>query len=452
LVYDLVVTGGTVVSGSASTIADIAVNGGLIAEVAPKLARRGREVVDATGCYVLPGIVDPHVHPIHAESMQSVSTAAVFGGVTTVLHHVYTDSSETLSEAADEAIAEGREESLIDFGIHLRITDAPRRLREIDGATQRGVTSFKVFTAYRERGLVTEDADLLNVLDTVASAGGLTMVHAENAAIVEYFEHLLRASGRTRPDDYPASRPPEAEAEALFRVVTMARVLNAPIYLVHVSSAQGLAAIAAAKAIGQEVYTETCPHYLALTVDALSSLGVKAKIAPPLRSSHDVDALWTALSEDTIHAVGSDHSAFSEQEKRMGSSGVFDAGFGAPGIETMLPVLYQKGVVPGRIRIEHVVRVLAERPAQIFGLTGKGKLLSGKDADIVVFDPRQRGTLPDGGSGRAYYSLYAGLEVEGAVTTVIQRGRVLLRDSVLMGSSVRGSYIGRDRRSNSPVR
>lgn len=441
--FDLVVVGGTIVTSTGRFAADVGIRGGRVAVLGRDLADLGDDLVDASGCFVLPGVVDAHVHPVHAETIGSASVAAAFGGVTTLLHHIYVDADQGLEESLQAAIEEGEATSLLDFGLHVRLTEVPRRLPELPAAVALGVRSFKLFTAYRKRGVMTEDDDLLRAMTAIAALGGLTLTHAENGAIIDVLEERFQAQGRVQAEAYPLTRPPAAEAEAVNRVAALARVAGAPLYVVHISCVEALEALMAARARRQEVYAETCPHYLTLTADeAMPRFGAKAKIAPPLRSSADVAEMWRAVADGRVDVVGSDHSAFAEEEKISPRDNIFDVGFGAPGIESMLPVLHERGVNGGRLALERLVAVLAEAPAQIFGLPEKGRLVPGADADIVVFDPTATRTLSDDDlHGAAYYSLYSGITVHGLPRTVLQRGSRIVDGGRLTGQVGAGRFV-----------
>ncbi len=446
--FDLVVRGGTIVSGAGRRLGDIGVRDGKIVAVAEDLGTDAERVIDATGCYLLPGIVDAHVHPIHAETIGTTSEAAAFGGVTTLLHFIYLRPERGMVESLRAAREEGEAGSLVDFGLHATVTDAPRRMSEFRETIDFGVRSFKFFMAYQKRGMLTTDRELLDAMEVLAAMGGLAMVHAENGAITDSLEERYRAEGRVAPTDYPPTRPPIAESEATHRALALARVAGCPLYIVHISCKEALDEVVRARAGGQKgVYAETCPHYLTLTADdAMPRFGARAKIAPPLRSPGDVEALWAGIADGTIDTVASDHSAFSPEEKHSADGNVFDVGFGAPGVESLLTVTHDAGVNGGRIGLERLVELLAEAPARIFRLPGKGSVAPGFDADLVVFDPNATRELSDSDlHGKAYYSLYSGRTVKGVPRMVIQRGQVIVDDRQLLAKPGQGKFIAAGR-------
>jgi dihydropyrimidinase len=228
------------------------------------------------------------------------------------------------------------------------------------------------------------------------------------------------------------------------RCAVIARLAGCPLYVVHISCAAALAELVAARTRGQQVYAETCPHYLTLTADeAMPRFGAGAKIAPPLRATADRGELWRAVADGRIDVVGSDHSAFDEAEKHSPTENVLDVGFGAPGIEEMVPLLFEEGVNQGRVSLERLVAVLAEAPARIFRLAAKGRVAPGMDADMVVFDPQATRTLGRATlHGNAYYSLYEGRHVQGLPRTVVQRGAVVVDGDRLLAQPGQGRFIG----------
>ncbi|MBI4578462.1 MAG: dihydropyrimidinase [Planctomycetes bacterium] len=333
--------GETIVGSTGRSRADVGIRDGRIAALGTELDPAGAEVLDATGCLVLPGAIDAHVHPIHAEDLGSTSEAAAFGGVTTLLHHICVEPGQGLLDALQAAREEGAGASRLDFGLQARLTEVPRRLDELPAAVGMGVRSFKPFTTYRSRGIMTKDGDLFRAMERISALGGLTLVHAENGAVIDVLEAHFREQGGVSAEDYPLTRPPEAEADAVNRVAEVAGLAGAPLYIVHISCAEALDAVVRARARGQKVYAETCSHYLTLTADeAMPNFGTKAKIAPPLRTTHDRDTLWLAVRDRRVDLVASDHSAFSEEAKTSPTVNALDVGFGAPGTETMLLLLH----------------------------------------------------------------------------------------------------------------
>jgi dihydropyrimidinase len=424
--------------------ADIGIRSGRVAAIGTGL--KGAEQLAARGALVLPGLVDPHVHPIHAESYGSVSEAAVRGGVTTVVHHLYTppDGNPGPLQVVEAAIAEAASESLTDFAFHVRLNALHRTEGVMRPLIERGVTSFKLFMAYGGRGIMVSDEEILIALRTAAAAGGMVLVHAENGYMAEVLESRMRASGGRSVADYYAGRPRLVEVEAVRRMLDLVRVEPCTTYLVHLTCRESLEAVAMAKLDGLPVFAETCPHYLLLTAASAAHLGARAKMAPPLRDQSDQDALWRALNRGILDTIGSDHSAFVPEEKDSAES-VFDAGFGVPGIGTMLPLLFDRGVRGGRISIERLVAVMATAPARAVGLGDrKGRLAVGTDADFTIFDPDVPFRIDATSEfGNSYYSLYEGWEGRGAVRSVYRAGEPLVLEGELVAKPARGRHLSR---------
>jgi dihydropyrimidinase len=443
--HDLVVSGGHLVLGDGVVAADLGVREGRIVTIGVGL--QGASQVSARGLLVLPGLVDPHVHPIHAETYRSASEAAIHGGVTTVVHHLYTppDGQPAPLPFVESAISEAAAESLVDFAFHVRLNALARTQTAIAPLVARGCTSFKLFMAYGGRGIMVGDDEILLALRAAGAAGGLVLVHAENGHLADALEARARAAGGSSVADYYAARPRHVEAEAVRRLLDLVRAVPCPTYLVHLTCSESVAAVAAAKLEGLPIIAETCPHYLLLTADDAAHLGARAKMAPALRNRDDQDALWRALACGVFDTIGSDHSAFVPEEKDLVPN-VFDAGFGVPGIATMLPLLYDRGVRAGRLTVERLVAVMATAPARAVGLgQHKGRLAVGADADFVLFDPEANFRIDAGSEhGNGYYSLYEGWQGRGVVQAVYGRGEPLLQDGHVMARPGRGRHLHRE--------
>ena len=440
--YDLVVTGGTLLLPGGPIEADLAVHRGRIAAVGSGF--RGTETVAADHLLVLPGLVDPHVHPIHADTYRSASAAAIYGGVTTTMHHLYVPPDQDPVAFFEVSVPEAEAVSLTDFAFHVRLNDLRRTRHAIPELVRRGSSTFKLFLAYGGRGIMVQDDEVLLAMQAAVAAGGTLLFHAENGPLTELLEEQARERGLTSLLDYYASRPAEVEAEAVQRLLTMVGLSGCPSYFVHLTCRASVRLVAAAKLEGSPVYAETCPHYLLLTAAEAAGLGARAKMAPPLREEADREALWRALAAGLIDTVGSDHSAFSPEEKE-GLASIFEAGYGVPGIATMFPLLYDRGVRRNRVTLARLVDATAARPAEILGLAGrKGCLAVGADADFVLFDPEEAFTIDDTSErGNAYYSLYAGWSGKGAVRSVYLRGEPRLVDGELREAPPMGRFVRR---------
>jgi len=447
---DLLIGGGRVVADNAVVEASVAVSGErIVALCSPDAAIPATQVVNARGFYVLPGAIDPHVHFKIFNSMvddfTTASTAAAHGGVTTMMPFVSGDERMGVAEWIDYWIDEGRHQSVVDFAMHCRLRPDAALIDQVPDAIARGVTSVKMFQAYRKRGMMFSDDLLLRTLEIVARHGGLAMVHAENGWMIDHLEDRLVASGRTGPEHYLASRPHLAEGEAVARAITLAEIAGCPLYIVHLSTREGLAAIAAARARGQHVYAETCPQYLYLTDAEMTRQKGLAKIAPPLRWDRDRDALWAGLDRGDVQTVGSDHAPFTVADKLIGEKNIFDAGFGMPGIETMAPLLWSAGLKPGSLSLPQAVAALSENTAKIFGLyPKKGAIRIGSDADLVLLDPDAEWTIRGTElHSQAGYTCFEGRRVRGKVVASFLRGRPLLHDGKIQQAPGYGQHVAR---------
>ena len=440
--FESVVSGGTLILPQGPVRADLAIEKGRIAALGTGFEAATR--IPADGLLVLPGLVDPHVHPIHAESYGSVSEAAIRGGVTTLGHHLYTPPDGDPLAYFEASVAEAAAETRVDFVFHVRLNDLQRTQPAIHKLIGRGSTTFKLFLAYGSRGVMVRDDEVVLAMQAAAEAGGTLLFHAENGHVADLLEAQARVRGERGLSEYYAARPRWVEAEAVERVIALVRLTNCPSYLVHLTCRESLEAVRHAKAGGLPVIAETCPHYLLLTAEEAAAMGARAKMSPPLREATDRDALWQALDQGLVDTIGSDHSAFARHEKEVDD--VFEAGYGVPGIATMLPLLFDRGVRSGRISLATLVAALATNPARALQLSDrKGCLGVGADADFVLFDPEapfRIGATSEGPG--AYYSLYDGWTGRGAVVASYQRGRPLLVDGEILAGAGQGSWLRRE--------
>lgn len=441
---ELFVSGGTVVTAAGSVRADVAVDGGRISAVGSDLARDdaevtrdGAEVIDATGLLVLPGVIDVHTHvrvPLvdEPERFFRDSLAAARGGTTTFL--TFNNPGTGISEQAQRSLLRGLDEfeevtagqSAVDFGLSAVITgqqDDP--IAELPALIDAGVPTFKAFMVYDFR--LADDA-LLQAMRVAGSHGGMLQVHCEDPSIIDpLIEHAM-AAGDVGCRHHALCRPPAAEAAATRRAIELARRAEAPLYIVHLSCEGALEAVAEAKARGEPVYAETCPHYLTFTSELYDDPDeaevIKRVISPPLRSQTDVDALWQGLRDGILDTVASDHVPDRlAVEKHLPAPPFPQVSNGGPGIETLLSVVYSEGVARGRISLARMVELLSTTPARLFGLDSKGAIEVGRDADLVLFDPAVRRTIRQADLHHTSdYTPYEGMAVSGAIRTVLLRG------------------------------
>ena len=433
---DLVITGGTVVTPEGTAPADLAIVDGRIERIGPNLSD-GAEILDATGMLVLPGTIDVHTHlrlpdGAHPARFRADTEAAAAGGTTTVL--TFNNPGTGISEDGARSLMRGLEEfrertageSAIDYGLCAVVTGHQLDpVRELPSLVASGVPTFKAFMVY---DFALPEETLLRVMRTAAENGGMLQLHCEEPGIIEPLVARSLEAGNSGPRFHAACRPPEAEAAATRRAIEMARRVEAPLYIVHLSCEEALEAVSEAKARGEPIYAETCPHYLTLT-DALyadpdDAEVIKRVISPPLRTQGDVDALWAGLRDGVLDVVGSDHVPDRvDTEKHLPAPPFPQISNGAPGIETLTSVVYSEGVARGRISLERMVDVLATNPARLFGLASKGALVPGRDADIVVWDPRARRTIRQRDLHHTSdFTPFEGRELTGSPVHVLSRG------------------------------
>jgi dihydropyrimidinase len=455
---DLVIKNGKLVTPSGSFPADVGITGERITALGEGL--RGTAELDAAGCYVLPGGIDPHVHLqmpaggyISADDFASGTIAAALGGTTTVIDFVEPEPGQPLMQALDARRAEADGRVAVDYGLHMTIpawhADQAKSLDALPGVLEAGVPSFKLYLAYE--GFRLDDAQLYRVMEAVAAAGGLPIVHCENGPIIERLRRRAAAAGSTSPIHQALTRPPRQEAEAISRAIDVAALAGSPVYIVHVSCEEGLARIQAARARGEDVHGETCPQYLLLNGMALSQPdGERLVCAPPLRTEEDNEALWGGLAFGDLDVLATDHCPFMAAEKG-GHADFTTIPGGLPSVEARLSLAHHFG----RRRwmtLERWVEVCCTSPARLFGLRRKGRIAPGFDADLVIFDPHRWVTIQAGRTlhERVDWSPYEGVHVQGWPRDVLSRGRVVVRDGEFVGEPGWGRFVPRER-SESPV-
>ncbi len=438
--YDLVFKDGLVVSGSKIEKADVGIKGEKIAAIRTNLpSKEAAAVIDAAGKYLLPGVVDVHAHPGYEDDMGGLSVTACHGGTTTLIHYAYAKPGMQVVETINRFKEEGLQKSRIDFGLHAALFDPAHQVEEIPKAFHLGVTSFKMFMTYAKLKWMTDDYWLAAAMDLIGSNGGLAMVHAENGLVTDYFEDRSLRKKEDPKKAFLKTRPDYLEAEAIFRAISISAVTDCPLYVVHLSTAKGVVPIQQARQEGRVLYAETCPQYLTLTDRDLQRKGPLAKIGPPLRLETDRRAIWKAIQEGVIDVVASDHAP---KAKKL-SDPFFESAFGSAQAETMLTVAYDEGINSGWIGVCHLVRLLSENPAKIFGLyPKKGVLQRGSDADIVLFDPTEVHAIQHAGlhSG-APYTVYEGKKCLGKPILTMQRGRILVENGEMKATPGMGEFL-----------
>jgi dihydropyrimidinase len=457
---DLVVSGGTVVTAERSYLADVAIAGGRIQEVGERLAEAHREAasLDASGLLVLPGCIDAHTHtrlPTDEEPDRFFhdSVAAAYGGTTTFLSFnnpgtgISPEGAASLLAGMREFRARTEGESAVDFGLSSVLSgqqaDPIGELPELIAA---GVPTAKAFMVYDFR---LSDDRLFEALRVMGRNRGMLEVHCENATIIDALVADALAAEQISCRHHALTRPTYAEAEATHRAIALARAADAPVYVVHLSCADALAEVAAAKARGWPVYAETCPHYLTFDHTRYErddeAEVIKSVISPPLRSEADRDSLWLGLRAGGLDTIASDHVPDRlSAEKQVPAPPFPQISNGAPGIETLLAVSYATGVGAGRISVERLVDLLATTPSRLFGMPAKGAVEVARDADLVLFDPNTTRTVSQAELHHTSdFTPYEGMSVRGAVRSVLLRGEEIVRNGEFLGRRGGGRFVER---------
>ncbi len=450
---DLIVKNGTLVTSQGLVKTDLGIVGSHIAGITKYLF--GPRMIDASGCYVLPGGVDPHVHlqmpagdTMSSDDFASGTTAAALGGTTTIIDFVEPEPGEPFLDALEKRQAEADGRVAVDYGLHMTIPTwhaaHPASLAALPQVVEAGVSSFKLYMAYQ--GFRLNDVQLLDALSAVGDAGGLAIVHCENGPICEHLRQQAIERGETAPRCHATTRPPRQEAEAVSRLIDIASLVNCPVYVAHVSCEETLSRIEAARTRGDAVYSETCPQYLFLDRSALSGPhGERMICSPPLRTAEDRHALWSGLRRGIVDVVSTDHCPFWATDKAGHADFTMVPG-GLPSIESRLSLVHS-ALDEREMNMEDLVSVCAAQAADVFGLSTKGRIALGLDADLVILDPKRDVTIRAGETlhERVDWSPYEGMTVSGWTRDVVSRGEHIVDDGRFVGEEGRGKFLRRDR-------
>ena len=455
---DTIVVGGQIVTSSQVYEASIAIDGDKIAAIGPEnLLPPADKYINASGMFVLPGLIDCHVHLDGHDNYALGSLAAAHAGLTTLVPFgTYNlEGDETLPQAINRSREEVERTAVTDFAFHFILQNRPNILDSLPEALDLGVKSYKMFMTYKKRPYrMCDDDYICQSMEMVAKGGGVLQLHCESGNIIEYLENKLLSEGHTHPTDFPTACPDWAEEEAINRAIKMAAATNCPTYVVHLSTQLGLERIKQAQASGQRIWTESCPQYLLLSDEEMAKYGPLAKIGPPLRPADgpDQDALWRGLEQGYISITASDHAPYPQELKQVGWDNIFvdaegrSVPFGSPGVETIVPLMYSEGIVKRGLPIWWLARVMSENPARIFGLyPRKGVIQVGSDADLLILDPRgDRVITSKDHHSNAGYSLFEGWEVQGRPHMTLLRGQVLLNQGELEQQPGYGGFLASD--------
>ena len=451
----ILIVKGTIVTPIETYKSDILIVNGLINQIESKIEPlKADKIIDASGLYVLPGGVDPHVH-MHLQSPAGYtsdnfftgSRAALYGGTTTIIDFVTPRRGQSLPEALKQRKAEAKD-SMTDFSFHVSPVEwRDTTEKEIDECITEGISSFKVYMAYKDSvGL--SDGDLFKVMKVVGKAGKTVTVHCESGDDIEILKNKLLAENSFEPLYHAVSRPGDLEAEAVRRAIYMAQRTNCTLYIVHVSSMKSLKHIQAAQSVGQNIFAETCPQYLLFDdtkYEGEFDQTAPFIISPPLRKRIDNEALWRAVSTGIIKTIGTDHCPFNLSQKREGLNDFRKIPNGAGGVEHRLALLYTYGVIENEITINQMVDLTSTQPAKIFGLyPAKGEIAVGSDSDLVIWDPESENTI----SVKTHHqncdnNIYEGIKTRGQAKYVIAGGKIVIEDGIMIDNDIRGRFLKR---------
>ncbi|MFS0777286.1 dihydropyrimidinase [Neobacillus sp. 3P2-tot-E-2] len=457
---------GTIVTASDTYTAEILIEDGKISQIGTNLSAPGAEIIDANGCLVIPGGIDPHTHldmpfggTVTKDDFETGTMAAAFGGTTTIIDFCLTNKGEPLKNAIKTWHAKSREKAVIDYGFHLMIAEINENvLNELPNViNEEGITSFKVFMAYKNV-FQADDETLFRTLVSAKEHGALVMVHAENGDVIDYLTKKAIAEGNRDPIYHALTRPPELEGEATGRAAKLTGLANSQLYVVHVSCADAVEKIAEARSKGFNVWGETCPQYLVLDQSYLEKPnfeGAKYVWSPPLREKWNQEVLWNALKSGQLQTLGSDQCSFDfKGQKDLGRDDFTKIPNGGPIIEDRLSILFSEGVRKGRISLNQFVDLSSTRAAKLFGLfPKKGSIAVGADADIVIFDPQVERVISAETHHMAVdYNAFEGMKVTGEPVSVLSRGEFVVRDKQFVGKPGSGQYLKRAKYSvNAPL-
>ncbi|CAK7036276.1 MAG: D-hydantoinase [Peptostreptococcus russellii] len=453
--YDLLIKNGKIVTSGDCYIADIGIKNGKIKDISDEIALdKAKKVFDASGKVVMPGGIDVHTHldmpfggTYSSDNFETGTKAAAIGGTTSIIDYAVQPKDKTLNETIDIWNEKAKGKAVIDYGFHLAVTKLNDTTREeLPKLLKNGFPSFKVFMVYD--GMRLRDGELMEILKIAKDNDGLVCVHAENYDSINYRIEGLLAEGKTEPIYHAVSRPQKCEAEATNRAVKLAEMLDAPIYIVHVSNGEASDIITNSRKQGFKTMGETCPQYLLLSIDNYREEGfngAKYVMSPPLRESFNQELLWDDLRLGDLQSIATDHCPFFMDQKRMGENDFTKIPNGAPGIEARMALIHHFGVNGGHISMERFVELTSSNPAKIFGMyPQKGTIAVNSDADIVIFDTDKEVTISiDNLHEEVDYTPYEGFKVKGYPIATFSRGELIAEDGEYVGDEGRGLLLKR---------
>jgi dihydropyrimidinase len=457
--YDTIIAGGTVVSASGQEQMDVAIKGQQIAAVGKGLARDGAaKVLDAGGKYVLPGALDVHVHlelpfcgTVSSDTWDSGTRAAARGGVTTVIDFAIPYGKESLEDAYNNWQARAKPKACIDYAFHIAITNWDRHGPEMEKMVERGCPTFKEFMIYASEGWQADDRAIFNTLERCKKLGAMLLVHAESSRVLDELiarHHTPELMEKYRAQLHPMTRPNFIEAEAIQRAITWAEVTGGRLYIVHMSTAEGAELVKAAQARGVDVLAETCVQYLVLDDSVFAQPdGHLYACCPQVKKKKDQERLWKGLNTGEVSVISTDTCTFTREQKAMWKGDWTKIPMGLPGLETLVPLVYTRGVLEDRLPLTQMVAKCCTNPAKIMGLyPQKGVLAAGSDADVVIIDPNKKTAVDHAQMATgADWNPYQDWSLAGFAQTTFSRGRKIVEDYKFVGENGWGRWLPRPR-------
>lgn len=450
--YDLVIKNGNIITSGDQYFGDIGIKDGKIVEISNNI--ESDVFYDAKNKYIIPGGIDVHTHldmpfggTFSSDDFESGTKAAAIGGTTSIIDYAVQPKDKSLKETVEIWNSKAEGKAVIDYGFHLAITRLDDEVRkELPEFLKSGFSSFKVFMVYD--GMRLSDKELLEILSIARDNDGLVCVHAENYDSINYRVAQLLEEGKTEPYYHAVSRPQKCEAEATNRAIKLAEMVDAPIYIVHVSNKESADVIKNSRLQGHKSMGETCPQYLLLSVDNYKEEdfgGAKYVMSPPLREKFNQELLWESLRNKELLTVATDHCPFFMEQKRLGKDNFTKIPNGAPGIEARMALIHHYGVNEGNISLNKFVEITSTNPAKIFGMyPTKGSITVNSDADLVVFDPDKEVTISvDKLHENVDYTPYEGFKVKGYPVATFSRGELVAENGEYVGKESRGKLIKR---------
>lgn len=455
----ILIKNGRVITAVDDYHADVFIEKEMVTIIGENLTMKADKIIDAEGRYVIPGGIDPHTHldmpfggTVSADDFETGTRAAAHGGTTTLIDFAIQTKGHSTLEALDTWHAKAEGKTAIDYGFHMIITDMEDdRIHEMETLVKEGLTSYKLFMAY-PGVLYVDDGTLYRVMRKASEDGTVICMHAENGIVIDEIVKRALAEGKTEPKWHALTRPTRMEAEGVHRAIAIAEVADVPVYIVHLSSSDALEQVTLARNRGVKAFAETCPQYLFLDhsyYEKEGFEGAKYVMTPPLREKWNQDNLWRGLQFGDIRSISTDHCPFCyKDQKEMGVGDFTKIPNGGPGLENRLSLVFNGGVVEGRISLNKFVDLTSTSAAKMFGIfPKKGTIAVGSDADIVIFNPNRKETIsvdnPVMHNMNVDYSAYEGFEVTGISETVISRGKVIIEDCKYVGKKGDGQFLKR---------